>query len=241
MLLHGATVVPVKGRYDDAFRLSLEYTKHKGGLNRNTAYHPLTIEGKKSVALEIFTQLDGTAPDTVFVPVGDGVILAAVHKGFKDLLHIGLIDRLPRLACIQADSSDAIHNFIQTGRYRNAPAPNTIADSISVSAPSNAWWARRAVQESGGFSLTVSDEEILSAQKLLARGAGVFAEPAASAAMAGLLKAAESGGFDLSGTTVVLATGNGLKDVDAALKGVSMPEAVEPRLDALPPDLEKLA
>ena len=116
MLLYGASVVPVKGTYDDAFRLSLEYTALHGGLNRNTAYHPLTIEGKKTVGLEIWQQNKWRVPAVILVPTGDGVILAGVHKAFSDLRSAGLISRLPRLVCVQAESSDAIHRYITTGR-----------------------------------------------------------------------------------------------------------------------------
>jgi threonine synthase len=233
MLLHGACVIPVRGTYDDAFRLTLEYTNSKGGLNRNTAYHPLTIEGKKTVGLEIFRQNKWKAPDAIFVPVGDGVILTGVYKAFYDLKAAGLITRMPRLVCVQAESSAAIHHYIQTGTYHNAERPVTIADSISVSIPSNAHMARAAVIATGGFSVTVNDNEILQAQKVLARKAGVFAEPAAAAAVAGLKKSRDAGLLDPKGQVVALITGHGLKDIDAALKNIQMPVAVEPTLEGV--------
>jgi threonine synthase len=235
MVTHGARVVPVKGTYDDAFALSLAFTKARGGLNRNTAYHPLTIEGKKTVSLEIAEQLGFEAPDAVFVPVGDGVILAGVHKGFKDLVAVGLLPRMPRLVAVQAETSDAIHRFIHTGAYQNARAPRTVADSISVSCPSNAHWARRAVLETRGLSVTVSDDEMLRAQRTLAAGCGVFAEPAAAAAWAGLEKVqAGPDALPAHAKVVVLVTGHGLKDIEAPLKSVSIPPAIEPHLDAVP-------
>jgi len=227
MLLHGALVVPVKGTYDDAFRLSLEFTALHGGLNRNTAYHPLTIEGKKTVALEIWQQNGWRVPSVILVPTGDGVILAGVYKGFEDLWRAGLISRLPRLVCVQAAKSNAIHRYITTGRYRDASNPATIADSISVSIPSNAHLARAAVQRSRGFSLTVTDREILEAQHTLAALSGVFAEPAASAAVAALGKLLRTGLVEPDDQVVVLITGHGLKDVDAALKSVQMPDAID--------------
>jgi len=234
MLVHGARVVPVRGSYDDAFRLSLEYTERRGGLCRNTAYHPLTIEGKKTVGLEIWQQLGFRVPEAVLVPVGDGVILAGVHKAFLDLVRSGLAERLPRLVCVQAESSDAIHRYVLTGRYSDAIAPSTCADSISVSCPSNARWARRAVLESGGLSLLVSDAEIREGQRLLARTTGIFAEPAAAAAVAGLRKLqGGEGRIGREKEVVVLATGHGLKDVDAALSGMALPSPVEPVLEAV--------
>lgn len=231
--LCGAKIILVDGSYDDAFRLSLEYTAERGGLNRNTAYHPLTIEGKKTAALEIFAQNGFRSPDYVFVPVGDGVIISGVYKGFRDLKQTGLINKIPKLACVQAKSSDAIHNYITTGKYRNAKYPSTIADSISVMAPSNAHMARRAVLESGGFSLTVSDAEILSAQALMSRTSGVFAEPAAAAAAAGLVKASKRGLLKKIEQVVLLVTGHGLKDVGAPLRTLQLPKPIPPRLDAI--------
>ncbi len=234
MVLAGARVIPVKGTYDDAFKLSLEFTAKRGGLNRNTAYHPLTIEGKKTVSLELFEQLGLRAPDAVFVSAGDGVILAGLHKGFVDLQRAGLIDTLPRLFAIQAEKSDAIHRYVETGTYSDAPNPSTIADSISVSCPSNAHWARRAILETKGRTLTVTDSEILDAQAQLTAGSGVFTEPAGATAYAGLLKVqAGPGALPRDAQVVVLATGHGLKDVDAPLSRVKIPAAIEPTLDAV--------
>jgi threonine synthase len=227
-------VVSVRGTYDDAFRLSLQYTAERGGLNRNTAYHPLTIEGKKTAGLEIWQQLGFRVPDAILVSAGDGVILAGVHKAFVDLQRAGLIERLPRLVCVQAETSDAIHNYVQTGRYADARNPTTRADSISVSCPSNAHWARRAVLETGGLSLLVSDGEILEAQQRLAATTGIFAEPAAATAAAGLLKLqAGEGRFAPGAEVVVLVTGHGLKDVDAPLSRISIPAPIDPVLEAV--------
>ena len=235
MVLAGAKVVPVKGTYDDAFRLSLEVTAQRGGLNRNTAYHPLTIEGKKTAGLEIWAQLGYQVPDAIVVSVGDGVILGGVHKAFVDLRRAGLVDRLPRLVGVQAEKSDAIHRYVQTGRYSDAPDPSTRADSISVVCPSNAHGARRAVLESEGVTLTVSDAEILDAQARLLSRTGIFAEPAGAAALAGLARLQSGPGrLDASARVVLLSTGHGLKDVEAPLSRVSIPPAVEPRLEAVP-------
>ncbi|MCK6681183.1 MAG: threonine synthase [Thermoanaerobaculia bacterium] len=234
MVLSGARVVPVKGTYDDAFRLSLEYTTERGGLNRNTAYHPLTIEGKKTVGLEIWSQLGYEVPGAILVSVGDGVILGGVHKAFVDLKRAGLIDRLPRLIGVQAEKSDAIHRYVQNGTYADAPNPDTVADSISVVCPSNAHGARRAILESEGLTLTVSDDEILEAQGILASRTGIFTEPAGATAVAGLIKLQSSSSRLPENTrAVVLATGHGLKDIDAPLSRISIPPAIEPRLEAV--------
>jgi threonine synthase len=233
MLLYGARVIPVKGTYDDAFRLSLEYTARKGGLNRNTAYHPLTIEGKKTVGLEIYQQNRCRVPDVIFVPVGDGVIISGVYKAFYDLKAAGLIARLPRLVCVQAQRSAAIHHYIQSGKYRDARRPNTIADSISVSVPSNAHMARQAVTQSRGFSITVTDDEILRAQRTLAENTGVFAEPASAATVAALKKLRQSELLEPREQIVLLLTGHGLKDVEAAMRNIRIPASIEPTIEAL--------
>ncbi|HMD61605.1 MAG TPA: pyridoxal-phosphate dependent enzyme [Opitutaceae bacterium] len=241
MIIHGAFVVTVKGTYDDAFRMSIEFTGRHGGLNRNTAYHPLTIEGKKTVGLEIWQQNGWRAPSVIVVPTGDGVILAGVFKAFEDLRLAGLVPRLPRLVCVQADRSSAIHRYITTGRYRDAENPATVADSISVSVPSNAHLARAAVVASRGFSLTVSDREILEGQRRLATTSGVFAEPAAAAAAAALGKLRRTGELRAGDQVVALVTGHGLKDVDAALGKIAMPAAVPPTAAGLESVARRLA
>jgi threonine synthase len=233
IILSGAKIIPIKGTYDDAFDFSLEYTKVRQGLNRNTAYHPLTIEGKKTVGLEIFAQNGFKIPDVIVVPVGDGVIISGVWKAFHDLKMARLIQEMPRIICIQAEKSNAIHNYIVSGQYKNAENPDTIADSISVSVPSNAHMARRAVLATNGFSLTVSDEELLDGQALLARTTGIFAEPTAAAVVAGLSKIAEKKLVAKDKQIALLVTGHGLKDIDAPLTRIKMPAAIEPKLEAL--------
>ena len=168
----------------------------------------------------------------IVVPVGDGVIISGIHKAFLDLQAAGIIERLPRLLGVQAERSDAIHRFVRSGTYSDAPSPATLADSISVRTPSNAYLARRAVLDSKGATVTVTDEEILSAQRLLASTTGVFAEPAASATVAGLSKAIADGSVDAHESIVLLVTGHGLKDVDAAMKGITIPAPVAPDLES---------
>ncbi len=135
-LQYGATLYKVAGNYDMAYDLSLEYSKLKGGMNRNTAWNPMTMEGKKTVSLDIFTQLGGRAPDRVFVPTGDGCIIGGVFKGFKDLLQLGLIKKMPRITAVQAEGSNAIYRALKKGSFDNQPS-STVADSISVDVPRN--------------------------------------------------------------------------------------------------------
>ena len=213
--IHGATLHKVRGTYDEAFRQALDYSARHDCLNRNTAYHPLTIEGKKTAGLEIYLQNHRQVPDWIAIPVGDGVILAGIHKAFVDLLRAGLIDRLPHLLAVQAASSDAITSYFESGSYHNAAAPHTVADSISVTTPSNAHWAVKALTETAGKAIRVSDADILLAQKQLAMETGVFAEPSSAATLTGVKQAMENGWIQADEQVVLLITGHGLKDINA--------------------------
>jgi threonine synthase len=226
-LQYGARVFRVGGSYDDAYDLSLAYTAKFGGMSRNTAYNPMTIEGKKTVALEIFRQL-GRVPDALFVSVGDGCILSGVYKGFRDLRQLSLTDRLPVIYAVQAEGSDALARAVEEGVFRRK-ASSTVADSISVDVPRNGLHALRQLQEHGGQVVRVSDEQILAAQARLSRSAGLFTEPAGAAAFAGFLDGRHR--LPENAVTVVLATGNGLKDTAAAGRSVEIPEKVITRLE----------
>lgn len=227
-VLYGAKVVPVKGSYDDAFKLSIEYTKRKGGINRNTAYNPMTIEGKKSVSIELFEQMGRKAPDAVYVPVGDGCIIAGVAKGFIDLKKAGLIDKLPRIIACQSEESRAITNALVKDDY-SAFNATTRADSISVSLPANGRMAVKYIKESLGWAVTVEDEEILDSEVELTKYAGVLTEPAAACAYAAFKKDKEHFkevlGEDAS--AVVLLTGTGFKDMKAFDGRAKLPDAIE--------------
>lgn len=218
-LQYGARVFRVNGNYDKAYDLSLIYTRQKGGMNRNTAYNPLTIEGKKTVSLELFAQL-GRAPDAVFVSVGDGCILAGLYKGFKDLLQLGYIKQVPKIVGVQAETSDALFRAFHSGVFENIPT-STVADSICVDVPRNGTHALSLLKTYGGEMMTVSDREILETQYELSRTAGLFTEPAGAAAYAGLRKTIAGLGPDA--LVVVLTTGNGLKDTGSAALGVEVP------------------
>jgi threonine synthase len=220
-LQYGARVTLVEGSYDQAYELSLECSRSNGSLNRNTAYNPLTIEGKKTVSLELCRQLP-QGMDALFIPVGDGVIVSGVYKGFQDLLQLGLIERMPQIYAVQAEGSNAICRALETGDFA-APLPSkTVADSIAVDIPRGGLLALKYLKRYRGRCVIVSDDEILSAQKELASSSGLFAEPAAAAAFAGFLREKENLSKDCR--AVVLLTGSGLKDIQAAMLGITLPE-----------------
>jgi threonine synthase len=218
----GAQIYLVQGDYDRAFDLSLEISKNKGWYNRNTAYNPLTVEGKKSAAYDIFIASRGNVPDIIFVPVGDGVILSGIFKGFWELHQLGWIKKLPRLIAVQAEGSNALVRYLDTGRFEYRTAA-TIADSICAGAPRNLYMAAHAVKESGGEAISVADNEILQAQKLLAQQTGILVEPAAAAGMAGFQKI-KSEEIILNSRVLLMLTGNGLKDTKALEKWNPLPE-----------------
>ena len=221
-LQYGATVYRVAGNYDLAYEISLQFSQQKGGMNRNTAYNPMTIEGKKTVSLELYQQL-GKAPDIVFVSVGDGCILSGVYKGFRDLKHLGIIPEIPKIIGVQAENSDALYRAWTTGEFTLIPT-STVADSICVDVPRNGLHALAQIKKFQGEMMTVTDAEIISAQAQLSASSGLFTEPAGAAAFAGFLKAAPT--LDQDASIVILATGNGLKDSAVAQLGISMPDTL---------------
>ncbi len=233
-VLYGATVVPVKGSYDDAFLLSIEYTKHFGGINRNTAYNPMTIEGKKSVSIELFEQLGRKVPDVVYVPVGDGCIISGVYKGFYDLAHAGLIEKIPYIVCAQSERSNAITMAFTTGKFRSIQA-STRADSISVDIPASGRMAVRYLKEYGGWCTQVTEQEILDAQMSLVHDSGIFVEPASATAWAALCKDSEmlAKRFGKDVSVCVLLTGIGFKDMAVFDGRVRMPESIENSKEAV--------
>ncbi len=230
VLQYGAELREIQGNYDLAFDKSLEYSAETGVLSRNTAYNPLTIEGKKTASFEIARALGAAsgaggkavAPDHVFVPTGDGVIIAGVIRGFEDLLKLGAIAKMPIVWAAQAEGSSAIARAMSapagTDPFAETVAATTTADSISVDSPRNGYYALEKLKKYGGKAVTVSDEEILAAQRLVSAKAGLFAEPSSACAFAGFYKVRQT--IDPSQSVVVMLTGSGLKDIKNAAKAV---------------------
>lgn len=228
LVTFGAEVLAVDGTYDQAFDLCLEATRRFGWYNRNTGFNPYTREGKKTVSFEICEQLGWTVPDLVVVPVGDGNILTGVWKGFHEFHKLGLIDRTPRLLAVQAEGSAAIVDAVHGDGVVRPCSGNTVADSISVSLPRDGEAAVGAIRQSNGLAVKVSDESILAAIPEVARGSGVFGEPAAATGFAGLKHAVNQGLVDPQWTVVMLNTGNGLKDIASAIKVAAEPKVIAP-------------
>ena len=214
---YGAKLIVVYGDYDKAFDVCLDESKKNNWYNRNTAYNPLTIEGKKSAAYDIFISSYGNIPDVIFVPVGDGVIISGIFKGFKELLSLNWIDKLPKLIAVQSTGSDALVKYLDTGKFEYKPA-STIADSISAGAPRNLYMAADAVKGSNGFAISVTDEEILSAQKEFIKQTGILCEPSSASVYAAYKKLLSIDKFNSADKILLLITGNGLKDIESLRK-----------------------
>lgn len=233
LLIYGSFVLLIDGTYDDAFDLCLEAAEVYGWYVRSTGYNPYMTEGKKTVLYEIYEQLEWREPDVLFVPVGDGCIIGGVHKGLKDLFSLGWIRKMPRLIGVQASGSAALYLAWKEGvdpRQMKPIEVHTVADSLAAGLPRDRIKAMRAVQETGGVFLTLTDQEILQAIPTLARGCGIFAEPAGASAFAGLEKAVKTGLVRSEEKVVILITGSGLKDIPSAMKTVSQPKRIQPRL-----------
>jgi len=223
LLMFGSRVILVNGTYDDAFDLCLQVADKYGWYNRNTGYNPYMTEGKKTCAFEICEQLSWQVPDAIFVSVGDGCIIGGIHKGLKDLLALGWIDRIPRLYGIQAEGSSYMTQAWREDEDIVSKSPivaETVADSISAGLPRDRIKALDAVKSTNGAYLTVSDDQIIRAIPDLARKTGVFAEPAGAATWAGIQKAAEQGLMKSTETVVMINTGSGLKDINSAMDAV---------------------
>jgi threonine synthase len=244
-LSFGATVLAVRGNYDDAFDLCLRASSEFGWFNRSTGHNPFTREGKKTCAFEIWEDLGRRVPDRVLVATGDGNLLSGMWKGWRDLHAVGLIENLPRIDCVQSESSAAICHTVRRIRKQGDSDPDwstlvvddvkatTVADSISVDSPRDGLAAVKAVIQSGGEAVTIPDKDILAAIPEIARATGVFAEPAAAAPWAAVKQLVRDQKVAADELLVCVVSGSGLKDIANARTAVGEPLAVDPSIDAV--------
>ncbi len=225
-MIYGAKILPIKGNFDDALNLVMKASSEMGIYLINSI-NPFRLEGQKTIAFEIYDAL-GYVPDNIVLPVGNAGNISAIWKGFRELRDAGFIEHLPRMIGIQAQGAAPLASAWKEKRdYSPQPSPETVATAIRIGNPVNWKKAWRAVKESGGFLETVSDEEILMAQKLLATKEGIFVEPASAASLAGLLKLREQGEISGGESTVLITTGHGLKDPEIVVRIIKIPEAIE--------------
>jgi len=231
VLAHGARIVQIEGNFDAALKLSRLAAEELGDVALVNSVNPDRIEGQKTAAFEVSEAL-GRPPDALALPVGNAGNITAYWKGFKEWREAGFADSAPRMLGFQAEGAAPLvagHDFEN---------PETVASAIRIGAPASKRGALNAVRESGGLIESVTDEEILQAQSMLATLEGVFCEPASAAGVAGLLKLAREGRGP-EGTVVSVLTGHGLKDPDVILNRTQLPDPVPATFEALTEAMEK--
>lgn len=240
MRAFGATIFLVDAPYETAYRLCDEACARFGWYSRNTASNPLALQAKKTVAFEVWEQLGRTIPDVVYLPVGDGVTLAAFVHGCEELVRCGVAERLPRVVGVQAAGAAPLVSADAAGRADWEPlTTRTIADGIDVGDPRFGRQALDAVRRTGGEWVAVTDDDLQAAIGTLARTAGILAEPAGAAALAGVAAHHERLG-DPEQTVVALVSGTGLKDQRWLPGTCGRTVEVPPSLDAVAAALDAL-
>jgi threonine synthase len=231
VLAHGAKIVQIEGNFDAAFRLSRKASEELRDVALVNSVNPDRIEGQKTASFEVCEAL-GRPPDALAIPVGNAGNITAYWKGFEEWREAGLADVAPKMLGFQAEGASPL----VAGRdFEN---PETVASAIRIGAPASREGALGAARESGGLIESVTDEEILTAQTLLAREEGVFCEPASAAGIAGLLKLArEDRGPE--GVAVGVLTGHGLKDPDVILQSTNLPDPIPATFEAFAESMER--
>jgi threonine synthase len=224
-IAHGATILEIEGNFDDALRSAIELTKRDKSIALMNSVNPFRIEGQKTLAFEVCDQLGFKSPDVVVVPVGNAGNISAIWKGFEELIKLRIIDKAPRMMGIQAEGAAPIASAYKqkNSEIQIVQKPETIATAIRIGAPASWKKALRAVRDSQGAMETVSDEEILQAQKDIARREGLFVEPASASSVAGLKKLLEQDLIDEDEEIVCVATGHGLKDTQIVTRIGELP------------------
>jgi threonine synthase len=212
--MHGARIIQVKGDFDQAFKTAMELANRRKELYLMNSLNPYRLEGQKTLAFEISDQLDSKIPDTVILPVGNGGNISAAWKGFTEFQQLSITNTRPRMIGIQAEKAAPIAKAVKSRENKIHPVhnPQTIATAIRIGSPVNWPKVLKAIRESKGTAETVTDSEILDAQRELATLEGIFVEPASAASIAGLKKLRANRKVDRSETIVCVTTGHGLKD-----------------------------
>jgi threonine synthase len=234
-MIYGAKVIQVRGNFDQALDAVLKLSEKHRTIYLLNSINPFRIEGQKSLGYEICDQLNQEAPDRLIVPVGNAGNISAIWKGFTEFHELGVVKTLPKMTGIQAAGSAPIAKAIKTGSDTIVPvsAPETVATAIRIGAPVSWKKALNAIRESHGTAETVTDTEILNAQKMLARIEGLFVEPASASSIAGLIKLVENVTIDKDERIVCVTTGHGLKDPDTAVKMSEKPVEVDAEITAI--------
>lgn len=233
-MFHGAEVLSVNGNFDEALE-AVTALALKGELYLLNSINPFRLEGQKSIGFEIVDDLGWRSPDRIILPVGNAGNISAIWKGIREFYSAGFIEDLPRMTGIQAAGACPVTNAVKEGAEDIVPVenPETIATAIRIGAPVSAVKALRAIYDSDGTSDTVTDDEILDAQKLLARTEGIGVEPASASSIAGLRKLVDAGKIDKGEDIVCIVTGHLLKDPNTAIDACKEPVNIEADVESL--------
>ncbi len=231
-LMHGAKVLTIRGNFDEALRLVRDLCTKEDFYLLNSI-NPYRLEGQKTIAFEVAEQLQWNVPDRIVLPVGNAGNITAIHKGFKELKKLGLTETVPKMTGIQAEGASPITRAVREKEDTIKPEtkPETIATAIRIGNPVNARKALRAIYESKGTGETVTDEEIITAQKQLAQLEGIGVEPASASSIAGLRKLLQNQTIDPSERIVCITTGHLLKDSEHILNICPRPIEINPTIE----------
>ncbi|MGC9134380.1 MAG: threonine synthase [Caldisphaera sp.] len=211
-ILHGAVIVEVDGSFDNAMSRVRKLFNEDKDIYPVNSFNPWRLEGQKTIAYEIYEDIG--SPDFVIVPTGNAGNIYAIWKGFKELENLGIIDKMPKMIAVQAEGASPIADFINKNQneMKFVENPETVATAIRIGKPVNYMKAIKAIKDSKGTALKVSDDEILYAQIYLAREEGIGVEPASASTMAAYKKLLDNGYIDKKDRVVLILTGHALKD-----------------------------
>ena len=231
-LIYGANVISIKGHYDEVNRLCAEIAGKFGWAFVNVNMRPYYAEGSKSMAYEIAEQLGWRAPQHTIIPMASGSLLTKIHKGYQELVKIGLIaESQPRIYGAQATGCSPISTAQKAGLDFFKPVkPDTIAKSLAIGTPADGFYALKVMRETNAAAEDVTDDEIRDAIKLLAETEGIFAETAGGVTVGVAKKLIASGRIPRDDSAVICVTGNGLKTLDAVNGYCGKPREIKPSL-----------
>lgn len=212
---YGGNLIRFQGTYDDGIRFLEQYAEELD-LYVCNSLNPYRIEGQKSIVFELAQQLNWNMPDWIAIPGGALSNISALGKGLEELRTLGFIDKLPRIALVQAEGASPFHRMMQNNDQVLTPelSPNTRASAMNIGNPPSWKKARKAIQLTDGITVAVSDEEIMNAKRIIDRS-GIGCEPASAATLAGLKKLRADGVIDKDEHAVCILTGHLLKDIAA--------------------------
>ncbi len=233
-LAYSPTLVAIDGNYDDVNRVCSEIADKYRWAFVNINVRPYYSEGSKTLAYEVAEQLGWRIPDRAIVPIASGSLFTKVWKGYRELGKLGLVDEAtPKMVGAQALGCSPVVTAWDQGTLNVEPVkPSTIAKSLAIGNPADGYYSLRIMKESGGAAVSVTDEEIIEAIKLLARTEGIFAETAGGVTIATLAKLAASGVVRPDERVVAYVTGIGFKTIEAVSPTCGPTATIAPTLEA---------